>query len=224
MGRIRKLLPSRPEWDFSGCPPEHLWRCFSYEYARRVPAIIAKYEAAKASRIEFDECGNWNHVLQSDDGEVVVGFCIPAGFPDVPFLEALAKARFPDYSRFRFAAIRELRKADSLRDHERQLTLALAINWRQPDKLIARDIGRLLKKKRPFAADDKRGRSERRKYEADLKALGAYRLLSSGLSAAKAITYSRRIKGKSLYVRESEWYTARQRALGVFERDFGVSS
>ena len=106
----RTKLP-RAAWDFSRCPPKHLWRCFSYEYARHIPAIIAQYEAAKASRIGFDDCGNWNHVRQDDEGENVVAFCIPAGFPDVPFLEPLPTASFPDYPRYRVPSIRAVRDA-----------------------------------------------------------------------------------------------------------------
>ena len=190
----RTKLP-RAAWDFSRCPPEHLWRCHSYEYARHIPAIIAKYEAAKASRIGFDECCNWNYVRQDDDGENVVGFCIPAGFPDVPFLEALPTASFPDYPRFRVPSIRAVRDGDRLAKSEQAHTVA--IKWHYPDEAILRDFANVLKKIRPSPPFNRRGRSERRRYEAELKALGAYRLLEKGMTSTSAIAYTVRWRGRA---------------------------
>ena len=170
------LLP-REQWDFIACPPEQLWRCWSYEYARHIQGLRHAYATAPAAH--FDDCGNWHYwrdIGEPETGEFLSLSIIP-GFPDVPFLEALKRARFPRYPNFRFPSVRLAKKRLPIDGFER--TELLAFKFHNPDNTILSDLAELLKAIRPHPPVARRGRSERRRYEAELKALGAYRLLET---------------------------------------------
>jgi len=203
----------REQWDFVACPPEQLWRCWGYEYGRHIDWI--KHAYATAAEGGFDDCGNWHcwrDIGEPENGEGLSLSIIP-GFPDVPFLEALERARFERYPDFRFRSVRLAKKRLPKDGFER--TELLAFNFHNPDNAILRDMADLLKKIRPYPPVARRGRSERRRYEADLKALGAYRLLET-MSASAAIKHTR--NWQSPYRSESDWFTAKKRAAEIIEQ------
>ena len=208
----RATLP-RAEWDFSGCPPEQLWRCWSYEYGRHVQWLK---DAHKAGAGPFDEHGNWYRSREigepDEDDYEQISFCILPGFPDMPFLEALSKARFPEYPKTGTESVRAV--SGTSRPSSIEQLHRVAIKWHESDEKILRDFIPVLKKMRPSPPFNRRGGSERRRYEADLKALGAYRLLTSGMTARRAIEYT----GQKLYKQESEWFTAKRRAASIIKK------
>src|SRR4030095_7941273 len=165
----------RKQWDFTTCPPEQLWRCWSYESGLEVEWVKLAY--ASGAEAGFDDCGNWHcwrDIGEPETGEFLSLSIIP-GFADVPFLEALKRARFPRYPLFRLRSVRLAKKLLPKDGFERRELLAF--KWHNPDNVILSDLADLLKAIRPYPPVARRGRSERRRYEADLKALGAYRLL-----------------------------------------------
>jgi hypothetical protein len=205
----------RKQWDFTTCPPEQLWRCWSYEFGREVEWVKRAY--ASGAEAGFDDCGNWHcwrNIGELETGEFLSLSIIP-GFPDVPFLEALKRARFEEYLDFRLRSVRLAKKRLPKDGFER--TELLAFNWHNPDNAILRDLTDLLEEIRPYPPFPRRGRSERRRYEADLKALGAYRLLET-MSASAAIKHTRTVAGQSPYHRESDWFTAKKRAAEIIEQ------
>jgi hypothetical protein len=127
----------------------------------------------------------------------------------------LKGARFPRYPRFRLRSVRLAKKRLPKDGFERRELLAF--KWHNPDNVILSDLADLLKAIRPYPPVARRGRSERRRYEADLKALGAYRLLEC-MSASAAIKYSRKVAGVPLYSTESDWFTAKKRAAKIIEQ------
>ncbi len=210
----------RAEWDFSFSmvPTQHLWRAWSYEFGRHVGWV----REAFANATYFDSSGNWCYLRDWDgDGEHFLNFCVPPGFPELPFSKVLKKgATFPEYFQITGPrSVRELRGGGKIAGHER--THSLAIYWGRSNKTIVADFAKLLKEIRPVAAIEKRGRAEDKRFEADLRALGAFRLLRAGLTARQATALTRKVKG-ALYQDDPEWTVARKRALKVFRNEFGI--
>ncbi len=212
-------------WDFSKVPAKHLWQCWGYEFARHVPWVRELY--AKAEPWRVDEGGNcWRYHRDRDqDGEHILSLCLAPGFPELPFMEAVKSARFPEL-RYTYGngkpgggmtVVRELRDGEKLGSQQRELRLKLAVNWLAPDKMIVKQLAEIVKRARPFAPIEKRGRSSQRRYESELKALGAFRLLRAGFSAGEA-------KAKTgLYQQEGEWSEAKRKTLRIFQEEFGIA-
>lgn len=208
----------RAQWDFSSIPQEHLWRAWSYEFGRHCPWVLERFQPAGC----LDECGNWLYQYDRDgDGEHVIQFCFPKGFPDEAFSEALKKANFPNYPHIRVPSVRQMHGGGKADGHERKLTLAIKL-WR-PKKTIKADFAELLEDICSVDTIERRGHSEDKRFGADLKALGAFRLLRAGLTRGQAIDLTRG-KGNrdGLFRDKAEWSVAKRRALAVFKNDFGI--
>ena len=85
-------LLDRLEWDFSSCPDNRLYFCFTTEFAREIPEIIKQfYHDQEHNPKKFDEgYGQWHHIIFSDTGNKE-GACLevidaPEGFPEKPYL------------------------------------------------------------------------------------------------------------------------------------------
>ena len=65
----------------------------------------------------------------------------------------------------------------------------------------------------------RRGKSLARQYMADLKALGAYRLLRV-MSAEEALAHTRKFLPHGLYAQVPDWYEAKRRARSVLRNRF----
>ena len=85
-------------------------------------------------------------------------------------------------------------------------------------KVLIRDFADWLKKNRPFPAIQKRGKSERKCMHADLKSLGAARLLRY-LTVPQADRYVQE-HGRILYRKHPDWYESRQRVRRVLTTYF----
>jgi hypothetical protein len=96
----------------------------------------------------------------------------------------------------------------------------LYVCWEEADKTLVRDFRRWLKGNRPFPAKTRRGRSSAREFMADLKALGAYRLMRV-MGVVAAMEHTARIRrGNPLFLKRPDWYKAQRRARAVIERYF----
>jgi hypothetical protein len=97
------------------------------------------------------------------------------------------------------------------------------IDWSSSDRVILNDFREWLRKCRPEAAFDRRGQSPERGAAADLKALGAYRLLKH-FTAEQALAYTQRFMPNGLYVKIPDWYAARRRARQILRAFFKVET
>ncbi len=96
----------------------------------------------------------------------------------------------------------------------------LYIRWEAADKTLVRGFKRWLKKRRPYPPKTRRGKSAVKGFMADLKALGAYRLMKV-MSAVEAIKHTAKVRrGNPLFQKEPDWYKARKRAGAVIDRYF----
>lgn len=84
------------------------------------------------------------------------------------------------------------------------------VNWQFPDKLMLKAFAYWLKKLRKCPAKETRGNRDIRMAAANLKALGAYRLLKR-FPAPEALSYTERILGHGLYSKLPDWYEANSR-------------
>ena len=195
----------REDWDFSDCPPGVEWYCFQYEFGREVPHLFTKDDGSLDAPCWFGD----------------------TGFPGTPFLLSEAKPLSEQWEfRPRFAGNKPrsvgFGSSAFLRAVRTKAELSfyalLAIDWTQPDKRLVKDFGEWLKESRPLPATERRGKGSSRPYLADLKALGALRLLRAGLSAAKAKAFTKaQSKCGALYQKESDWYAARKYAEKVLD-------
>ena len=97
--------------------------------------------------------------------------------------------------------------------------VALKLNWDASDKTLLSDFAKWLKKARPQPARERRGKSAPRQELAELKALGAYRLLRI-FTAEEALEYSKQFLPRGLYAKIPDWYEAKSRVLRVLKSRF----
>ena len=226
------VVLSREEWDFSGCPEELEVLCWEYEYGRECPRIIEMFrEDALGRRQGFDKDGYWFYEHQVFDykGEYAdsVILLVPPGFPDVPFLQTARRKRRPAAkvpSKWNtFLSPAKVRDVDG--DPKRAFRpppdyiAKLYVDWDATDRDLLRDFRQWLKEHRPRKAKSKRGKSAARQRMADLKALGAYRLLKM-MSAEEALAHTKKFLPHGLYSKIADWYKARARAKRVLRGSF----
>ncbi len=226
------ILLLREDWDFERCPERDLYICWAYEFARESPTIVEEYKDALNYTIErqvihpgFDAHGVYQRQLDllDHEGEFVdaVYLELPIGFPDTPYLLTGHKHEVHNAGKsFHFTSVRNAEDAKGWGPgwktpaHFRHLH----ISWERPDKVIIRDFGQWLKKNRPFPSISKRGKSVKKKMYADLKALGAARLLRR-FTAREAHNHTQK-DGQKLYQKVPDWYEARTRAKRVLKMWF----
>jgi hypothetical protein len=229
---------AREEWDFSACPDNRLYFCFSYEFAREVarktPTFRTRFE--KAPKDEFDEAGNWHYMLTGPEDEnhhfeFLEIIDAPTGFPDKPYLslnhQITRRSYHPFQQGFPFVAqlepIREVHfdgRTFHSGDLAEQMNLlpydfhSLQIDWSYPTSEIMRAIQQWLESQRPSPPQQRRGHNAARYYRRALKELGAARLIEACGSVGDAWTYTVDLgvnDWNGLFTQEHEWYTARKR-------------
>ena len=222
----------RDEWDFESCPQGREKHCFFYEYAREVPWILDEFRLAQrcGRKVKFgwdcgfDEFGNWhfwsfgNSELHDDWGIVIQ---VPPGFPDKPYLKTEHRIVEPTpigRSEPPFNEAEEWRKEGF---SEMGNWTKVRLNWDYPDKLLLKEFQKWLKRNRPHAARERRGNAPSRRYRAELKALGAYRLMvKCDMTAEKAQAYTKKFVPHGLYTKISDWYEAKSKTLYTLEEVF----
>ncbi len=228
-------IPARDEWDFEGLANGSVGSCWGYEYARECQWIIDEYQARSLDRaanpiregvinpIGFDEFGNLYiekvfYGNDEDDIQGIVDLELPPGFPDTPYLR-IAHRRHK-WERESWPAIRKATP------HELKTpsasVVAIWIDWSKCDKeLTGAFAAWLTSGDRPRRATERRGKSGVRRVRADLKALGAYRLLKL-MTAEEAYQYTARESRarKPLFSKIPDWYRAKRRALHIIRQTF----
>lgn len=235
--RIGDLL-DRDEWDFSRCPEERIYFCFTYEYAREIPSIIERFRYAQEhDREQFDEEGQWHHVVYNDVQNPAGAFLevidAPPGFPEKPYLQTIHFVTENSHIPFDVGQ-RPLRpvivKPDGgyeAADWYRPDDLApdqvfhFHVNWRFADKPIVEAFAEWLDKAREGHEDrkaqEKRGRSEPRRCRSDLKTLAMARLVrhfaKHGSTIEAASAYAANVEGIprkwQLYSEATDWAAAK---------------
>lgn len=222
----------REEWDFLSCPEGLEGACWEYEYGRECPRIVAAFqEDASRRRRGFDDDGYWfyDHQMLDANGELEdsVILLVPPGFPDVPFLKterrrqrAAAKVPTKWNSFLNPAKVRDV-DGDPKRTFRPppDYIAKLYVEWDATDRELLGDFRLWLKQHRPRKAKSRRGKSAARQRMADLKALGAYRLLRV-MSAEEALAYTSQFLPHGLYSKIPDWYEARARAKRVLRNSF----
>jgi hypothetical protein len=220
---------AREEWDFTSCPDDRTYFCYTYEYAREVPALVAKFRDEALHGYTFDILGQWHHVflrkdLSGKDGwpEVIDA---PPGFPEKPYL--LTDHFVNEYSRRPVTKLEHPLKPVVINpDQTFQVNLptdrrelspdqlsVFQVNWLFSNKALVADFARWVRANR---GDRKpiefRGRNEVAECQSDLKNLGALRLIRhfGSQPAAAAYTESLGLKGNlKLFSEPSRWYKAK---------------
>lgn len=92
---------------------------------------------------------------------------------------------------------------------------AFEIDYNLGDKILARRFQNWLaqrRKEKGYARREHRGKSGTKLNRADLCALGACRLLDSGLSIKEAQDYTEKVSGKALFADSGDWSKAKKTA------------
>ena len=231
-------MPIRKAWDFESCKSGLEQECFNYEYARQVPWILAEFLCEKIARRTFipdgdfgrggfDKNGFWHNVSfggsEKDDWGLIL--VLPPGFPDKPFLELDHSAK-PEKGKLRKSSLwpsdiicswhKSLKNPDLLFGSGH----TLFVDWQYHDDKLLEAFKRWLVKTRPHPpVKAKRGRGKSTEKMADLKALGALRLLER-FTAKQALDFTAEETGKPLFVKIPDWYEARARAQQILEDEF----
>jgi hypothetical protein len=177
------------DWDFSGCPAGELFDCWVYEFAREYHRRHGSIPAA------------WR-----------VWFPFGADFPQTPYLSvSRATPSKEDYAlTVEFLKEHPLRPVVEAKEGD-QPDVCLKIDWQFSDTVLLKWMGLFLKEKRPRDATLGVGRPK--EFDADLKQLGAFRLLKiAKLSISQATEYSKKHrKGVieiPLYANQPTWSMA----------------
>jgi hypothetical protein len=176
------------EWDFSGCPEDEIFDCWVYEFAREYHRRHGKIP------------GIWR-----------IWFPIGADFPHTPYLN-VSRANPSE----EVIVNEEDRKRFSEYFEKHPETVSpsgdtFTINWQHSDRALVECFKRLLKDKRPRPPAQGKGRPK--ELGADLKRLGAFRLLkTANLSTTQAMDYSASHRKGAinipLYVNHADWSKA----------------
>lgn len=230
---------AREEWDFGACPEGNEYSCWAYEFARECPKIRAAVQAADDNRkagtarkldAAVDEDLNWHYEISiyGSDGEVedVTVLKLPLEhFPHTPYLSIKnpRKRRTPSKKESEFLLNFRLRSFGETGFGPKRLgassRIILYIDWNAPDDTLRRAFARWLKTHRPFPDKSQRGKSLSKRRFADLRALGAYRLLKT-MSVLEAMDFSMAKRGSPLYAKPADWSTAKRRVRQVLRTNF----
>lgn len=224
------------EWDFSQCPEDRIYQCWAYEFARESPSIIAEYQKRKRTPIDidgrlvhlgFEPDGNYRRVIdvvdENGEFEDQIFLDLPPGFPDVPYLKTNQKVYESKFKvRVTSRKVRNAEEATRVAHQHRtpEHFAHLHIFWEAPDTTLIKDFGQWLKENRPFPPFEKRGNSNTKITLADLKALGATRLLR-GFTVLEAMEHVRTLN-RCLFVKPDDWYEAKRRVKRVLKKYFRV--
>ena len=231
--------PIRKAWDFESCKSGLEQECFQYEYARQTLWIQAEFILnVKIGRRVFipdnnfgrggiDRNGFWHHVAfgnsEKDDWGLIL--VLRSGFPDKPFLD-LDHSTQPEEELPRESGLWPSDDvcswASNLKNPDPMFGAGhiLFVDWQRHDNQLLEAFKRWLTKTRPHPpAKAKRGRGKSTEKMADLKALGALRLLEQ-FTAQQALDFTAKETGKPLFAKIPDWYEARARAQQILEDEF----
>ena len=193
----RRAAPdlARDEWDFSDCPDAEIWECHAYEFAREIQVIRDDVDSLRKNLpCTFEALVNaLRSRIQSTPRAMALFWYCPE-FPDKPYLTISAAERrrrfrmlWPRSATAAIAVIPKIIPPDlgqrlvSGRVFYGSHELALfEIDWTESPKFLTGAFLEWLRENRPpdVKIFERRGAGNfLREWAADLKALGAHRLL-----------------------------------------------
>jgi hypothetical protein len=227
----------REEWDFDTdtCSDDRLFCCWCYEFAREAPWLVAEYRKAQQApdkKDHFDETGHWQKTIEllDRDGDFSgeeIGLEIAPGFPDTPYLKAGAPlcssmTYFPGFPDLPAVLVKDTPFNEGMTVlRARGKTFHLWVNRGASRTEIVKDFKKWVFEFWPEPSSSRRGQSLPKRFRADLKALGAYRLLRQFGGAVKAHAYTRK-QGKphGLFAKLNDYHRARKRAARILKMIF----
>ena len=205
------------EWWFEGCPKKELQLCLAYEYGRHIHKIVWDYQQDKKLKFKYGgrdirENGIWFTYINLYQGgeEPVDQFDVaaPSGFPEKPFLK-LDRSKL-DKEKFQLSTPVRIFPYDSTK--RLKANFAVQINWSYSNKRILTGVRKWLEKCDRPKPTKVQGLAPERTLRANLKELGAYRLIKFCGSVEGAISYVKNTKKIPLYARPNKWHVAKCKA------------
>lgn len=192
----------------------------------------------------FDADGNWHHTVHRWGRNPPFPRPIPVnelviapGFPEVPYLQTKHDPFRVSPSGRLWTTKEKLERlvSNGHQDDFKQLgrdedelnqipwlpkAHVVRVRWDYSNKELMKAFKLWLEKNRPFPAiQDGRGKSKLKKYETDLKALAAYRLMRT-FKVPEAMDYMKKCGRNPLFQKECDWSTAKSRAANVLRQEF----
>jgi hypothetical protein len=214
----------RLEWDFTACARPRLYFCWTYEFARQMAREHSGFaELVKAARRKkFETGGNRHYELQgpaNNQGERCRWVIdAPQGFATQPYLSLGHKPTCQSYHPFRSGYPFAVRRYP-LREVASKGRYSFDFDWSCSPKALTQAFEKWMKERRPTPPREWRRLPLEETYRADLRALGAYRLIHHLKSAAKADRYTTALDplGRGLYLTLRQWYRAEKRAKKILK-------
>lgn len=224
--KIKKQeLITREEWDFERLINIHdlnehqIYFCWAYEFARYAPKILDAFDRDVEYRERTDPSLPWRAIVSLGFGDTqepsdsfVEVIEAPPGFPSVPYLSVYKNHKIDPIESYKpFESSLAVQTATG--KHSDTDMIHLRIEWFRSDKKITEAFKKWIKANRPHPPLENRGGNQQTVITADLKALGAYRLIDrfGAVEAAKKYTEDMGFPN-GLYANLGEWSVAKARA------------
>ena len=207
------------EWWFEGCPRDELQHCLAYEYGRHIHKVVWDYHQDKKQKFKYGgsdirENGIWNKYINLYDGheqEIPLDVYVidaPSGFPEKPFLK-VDRSRL-DKEKFQLSTPVRIFPYDSTK--RLKANFAVQINWAYSNKRIIAGVKKWLEKRDRPKPTKVQGLAPDRTLRAELKVLGAYRLIKFCGSVEAAMKLVKNQYGKGLpYANPNKWHVAKRK-------------
>ena len=223
--RAETLIIAREEWDMAHlCPPNQLRRCWCYEFTREF--VRQGNSAPESAHVilprEFAELLKDAKWLENKSFLLTINVR--------PELETAEHLQPPPgvlgwLTRYSPTSSVRLRLDEPPKD-----VTPLVIDWDESNSELAKSFKNLIEEIRPRQPNRVRRENLSEKYKADLKALGAFRLLAAGYTCFNAMEYtasernedsetedSETEDSKPLFMQKTEWTNAKKRAESIIE-------
>lgn len=196
----RGSAPIREEWDFKNCPTGWKYHCWQVEFQREEFRLLReqgeKFPAHFIGKPHLMRSSTKGlHAMTEQDWDNLYGIGAPPDTTKGIWALGLDEA---------------VRLSTALSPSKTRDFVGLKLNWDYPDKLLLKGFSYWLKKFRKRPANETRGNLIERSAGANLKALGAYRLLKF-FTAEQAREHTEKILGHGLYAKIPDWYEARSK-------------
>lgn len=201
------------EWDFSTCPNELIWDCWIFEYSREhikqgcslphwMEDLFKKnMQFPKTPFLQLHKIGRAPLITETDLMSTTEDVETPKN--ELALLVNYLSV-WGDYN-----SIHATKKRANW-----ETVWKINIDWTHSDAILTKEFLRFIQEIRPGrkAAAEKRGHNPRRARLAELKKLGAFRLLESGYTATQATEVTERISGRPLFLHGAAWSAAKKEA------------
>ena len=210
------------EWWFEDCPDDELEHCLAYEYGRHIHKVVWDYQQDKKLKFKYGgndirENGIWYSYINlyessdepksSDEPVDQFGIAAPSGFPEKPF-QTVVESKL-DKEKFQLSTPVRIFPYDSTK--RLKGNFAVQINWSYSNKQILGGMKKWLEKCGRPKPKKVQGLAPGRTLRANLKELGAYRLIKFCGSLEGAISYVKNAKKSPPYAHPNKWHVAKRK-------------